>query len=207
MVFEWRGQRWRPVPELFGRHKSPGLQGPIDDAFRERFLVVRPTGNAWNAAVGQWTRSALEQFVADWRAQFRGDVRLKDDVEISDADLADSHLIVFGDPGSNRLLARLTNSLPVTWTPSQLRLGTNDVSATQNVPVLIYPNPLNPRRYLVVNSGHTFAAWNGTNARQTPWLPDWAILPVESRVSSAASTPAAPLAVAAGFFDDNWKVP
>ena len=37
--------RWS-VGKLAGRQKRPGLQGPIDDAFKEAFLVVRPTGNA-----------------------------------------------------------------------------------------------------------------------------------------------------------------
>jgi hypothetical protein len=50
---------------------------------------------------------------------------------------------------------------------------------------------------VVVNSGHTFAAWNGTNARQTPWLPDWAVF------SLAGDRPTVN---AAGFFDEAWQL-
>ncbi len=41
--------------------------------------------------------------------------------------------------------------------------------AAKNAPVLIYPNPLNPSRYVVINSGFTFPQNAGlSNAQQTP---------------------------------------
>ncbi len=42
---------------------------------------------------------------------------------------------------------------------------------------MIYPNPLNPERYLVLNSGFTYREYDYlNNARQVPKLPDWAIV-------------------------------
>lgn len=194
-----REGRWRAVRAFAEPRKRPGLQGPIDDAFMDRFLVVRPTGRAWNPAVGAWSAAALEQFLADWRAQFRGDARVKADTEVTDDDMKDSHLILWGDPGSNRLLARLTRQLPISWERREIRVGSRSFPAGDHVPVLIAPNPLQQGRYVVVNSGHTFAAWNGTNARQTPRLPDWAV--------HGLATPEEPAVVAAGFFDETWRVP
>jgi len=60
----------------------------------------------------------------------------------------------------------------------------------------IAPNPLNPDRYVVVNSGHTFAAWDGTNARQTPRLPDWAVWTLDGEGARV---------MRAGFFGEDWK--
>ena len=37
-------------------HRLMGLQGPIDDAFMDSFLIVRPTGKPQHAAVGAWCR-------------------------------------------------------------------------------------------------------------------------------------------------------
>ena len=37
------------------RQKALGVQGPIDDAFRGSFLVVRPTGTAWSPQVAAWS--------------------------------------------------------------------------------------------------------------------------------------------------------
>ena len=44
--------------------------------------------------------------------------------------------------------------------------------------MLIYPNPLNANRYVVLNSGHTFHAadYRGTNALLYPRLGDYAVL-------------------------------
>lgn len=198
-AFELRGRRWRTVEGFPKLHKRPGLQGPIDDAFMGRFLVVRPTGPAWHPAVAKWSAAALEQFLADWRAQFRGEPRIKNDVEVTDQDSEENSLLLWGDPGSNRVLDRIRRKLPVGWSRSTVRMGSLAAPAAVNVPVFICPNPLNPERYVVVNSGHTFASWNGTNARQTPWLPDWAILTLRRAGADQA-------VAAAGFFDEGWTV-
>jgi hypothetical protein len=60
---------------------------------------------------------------------------------------------------------------------------------------MIYPNPLNPDRYVVLNSGHTFGEkeFKGTNALLYPRMGDWAVLNKAGEV------------VKAGLFDENWR--
>ena len=71
------------------------------------------------------------------------------------------------------------------------------------MPVLIFPNPLNPSRYVVLNSGFTFREYDYlNNARQTPKLPDWAIIDISKPVT--ARTPGG--IAAAGFFGERWEV-
>ena len=42
---------------------------------------------------------------------------------------------------------------------------------------MIYPNPLNSNRYVVLNSGMTFREGHDrTNSLQNPKLPDWAVV-------------------------------
>jgi len=53
--------------------KVHGLQGPIDDAFLERFLIVRPTGQPMHEATGKWAKGEMERAIREWRRQFRGD--------------------------------------------------------------------------------------------------------------------------------------
>ena len=68
-------------------------------------------------------------------------------------------------------------------------------------PVLIYPNPLNPKRYVVLNSGFTFREYDYlNNARQVPKLPDFAVVDIRSRRSRRAPGGI----VDAGFFDETW---
>ena len=53
------------------RLKKPGLQGPIDDAFLDSFLMVRPTGKSWHNATAKWAKGELDT-EDHWRKQFRG---------------------------------------------------------------------------------------------------------------------------------------
>ena len=45
----------RRVERTTASSKRHGLQGPIDDAFMDSFLMVRPTGKPLNEKVGAWT--------------------------------------------------------------------------------------------------------------------------------------------------------
>ena len=51
-----------------------------------------------------------------WRQQFRGEASVKDDTAITDADIADSNLVLWGDPSSNAVLAKIADKLPINWT-------------------------------------------------------------------------------------------
>jgi hypothetical protein len=67
---------------------------------------------------------------------------------------------------------------------------------------MIYPNPLNPDRYVVLNSGFTFREYDLlSNARQTPKLPDWAIVDAATPMTSRSPGKI----IDAGFFDETWK--
>jgi hypothetical protein len=182
-------------------HKRPGLQGPIDDAFMDSFMIVRPTGRAFNERLGKWEIDQLNNAIDDWRGVFRGDPRVKNDTEITSADIAAHHLVIFGDPSSNAIYRRIAGRLPMTWTADGITAGAQRFSADLHAPVLIFPNPLNPRKYVVINSGFTFHD-PSSNARQSPKLPDWAVVNIAER-----GTKAQPLAVKAqGFFDESWRI-
>jgi dienelactone hydrolase len=185
-------------------HKSHGLQGPIDDAFMDSFVMVRPTGSALNEKVGKWAAGEMQHAIDHWRRQFRGEARVKDDKEITDADIAAHNLILWGDPSSNAILARLGDKLPVKWDKDGVLLGKDTFDVSHHVPVLIYPNPLNPKRYVVLNSGFTFREYDYlNNARQVPKLPDFAVIDVNMPVSSRAPGGV----VTAGFFTEDWELP
>jgi len=179
-----------------GLRKVHGLQGPVDDAFMDAFLCVRPTGSAWHPATEQWATKTLEVFSRNFAKWLRGDVRVKDDRAIAARDVADYHLILFGDPGSNSVIAQIVGTLPIRWTKTDIVVGTHTFTAADHVPVLVYPNPLNPKRYVVINSGHTFgdADFQGTNAWLYPRLGDYSVL-----------TPSGDISLS-GFFDEQWRL-
>src|SRR5207244_3854858 len=91
--------------------KRHGLQGPIDDAFLDSFLCVRPTGRAANDMAGRYAQETMDAFAEDFAKYFRGQVRVKDDTAVSAGDIADHHLILFGDPESNQVIGRALATL------------------------------------------------------------------------------------------------
>jgi dienelactone hydrolase len=165
--------------------KRAGLQGPIDDAFMDRFLVVSDAPS-----------KRLDTFAANWDKFFRGSLRRKASKDVSKADMADSHLILFGTPAGNKLIAKIVKLLPVRWTESEIQIKGQTFDARTHTLALIQPNPLQPSKYVVLNSGHTFsrADLEGTNALLYPRLGDWAV--IETATGKTA---------AAGFFDENWR--
>ena len=186
--------------ELRKRH---GLQGPIDDALMDSFLFVTPSGEARHPLVEEWTRAELDHAVTHWRQQMRGDVRVKADAEVTEEDIAQHNLILWGDPASNSVTARIADQLPIQWGPKEVTVGERRFDAAHHAPILIYPNPLNPDKYVVLNSSFTYREYDYlNNARQTPKLPDWAV--VDLRVKPDSRWPGK--IVDADFFDEKWQI-
>ena len=183
--------------------KQKDVSGPIDHAFMDSFVFVKPTGAPLNSKLGEWTQRELAHAAKQWRAIFRGDAPSVDDSKLTDAQIQNSNLILWGDPSSNAVLKKIADKLPVKWTKDGLEFGGKKYDAATHLPILIFPNPLNPRRYVVLNSGFTFsrACASGTNSLQTPKLPDWAI--VDTTVPPDDKFPGK--IVDAGFFDEQWR--
>lgn len=198
------GARWQagapPAEELRKRHD---LQGPIDDAFMDSFVVVTPGSGAWSPAVSRWSDGEQLRFIREWRRQFRGEPRVRRDKDLSAEEIASHNLILWGDPGNNTVLAQIAARLPIQWTREAIVVGKQRHATDKHTLAAIYPNPLNPRRYVVLNSGFTFREYDYlNNARQIPKLPDWAILDVSPPPD--ARRPAA--IVDAGFFGERWEL-
>jgi hypothetical protein len=198
--------QWKVVPSANdgSLRKRHGLQGPIDDAFMDRFLMVAPTGTAINEKVGKWTGAEMHHAVDHWRKQFRGETPVKDDSAITDADISTHNLILWGDPSSNATLAKIAAKLPIKWEKDGIHVGDKIYASANHVPVLIYPNPLNPERYVVLNSGFTFREYDYlNNARQISKLPDFAVIDID-----VPASPRKPGGIAtAGFFHEDWSLP
>jgi hypothetical protein len=172
------GNKWTvgPLPND-ALWKKPGLQGPIDDAFMDAFVFVRPTGRCRSPQVDSWVHGEMDRAIEHWRRHFRGHPRVKDDKDITDEDIAGRNLVLWGDPASNSVLARIADRLPLKYEGAEITAGERRFSAEHHAPILVYPNPLNRSRYVVVNSSFTFREYTYlNNARQVPVLPDWAII-------------------------------
>lgn len=178
--------------------KSPGIQGPIDDAFLSRFIAVSPEGKGLNQNHDAFSKNELDTLREEWNHQFRGKILEKKASHITETDIANSNLILFGDPKNNEIIAKILPNLPIKWTSKSIRFGGREFPADSSSIKLVFPNPLNSTRYVVLNSGFTFhSTISSSNADQTPKLPDYAIMDISNPLSSSV--------INAGFFDENWN--
>jgi hypothetical protein len=172
---------WSTQGSLSGAYKRPGLQGPIDDAFMDSFILVRPTGQPMNDKVGAWIADELAHATREWRAQFRGQSPVKIDREITDADIAANNLCSGGPaqqpsprPNHGQTSPALDRDRS---SPCRKKIRCRTLRPGPD-----FPNPLNPQRYVVLNTGFTFCeSGNASNALQTPKLPDYAVVDIECR--------------------------
>lgn len=204
------GGKWSatfdPPPSLA---KVNGIQGPIDDAFMWRYVVVGPEAEGWHTSVNRHVVAELAQFGKIWDKYFRGVLPItKAEGYYPDKlrryETRPTGVALFGDPQSNPLIAKVLPKLPITWTKEKLVANGVEYDPKTHVPILIYPNPLTQNRsYVVLNSGHTFkeADLKGTNALLYPRLGDWAVI----KPTPTRADPAAYEVVAAGLFDENWQ--
>jgi len=108
-----------------------------------RWLRVGPTGGD-PALLGKWA--------GKWA---------KADADITEEDIASHNLFVYGGPDVNRFTARIAADLPVKLDKGSFRVGSTVYNQPTHCVKFICPNPLNPKRYVIVyafNDAATFAA-------------------------------------------------
>ncbi len=204
MSFHKEGGTWRGgSPPSNTPRKRHGLQGPVDDAFMDSFVFVLPTGQGAHPRVNEWVQAESQRAIEHWRRHFRGEARVKRDVDVTPEDAASANLILWGDPSSNAYLREVAPRLPIAWSTDSIGVADVAFPADGHVLILIAPNPFSPGRYVVLNSGFTFREYDYlNNARQVPKLPDWAVVDLSTPPDSRRPG-TIPLA---GFFDEHWRV-
>lgn len=181
--------------------KRPGSQGPIDDAFMDKFVLVGPDSTASGSKVDAWAQHEFERAAREWKGHFRGDPPIADSPTDNELTLQ-QNVVLFGQPSSNRLIAKLVEKLPISWTDDALTVNGKSYSTETHAPILIYPNPFSPDHYVVINSGFTYREYAYlNNARQVPVLPDWAVVDVARGITTQLPGQLKD----AGFFNEKWQ--
>lgn len=142
----------------------------------------------------------LARFDRLYARNLRAHPRVKDDNDVTKEDFAKYNIVLFGDPGSNRWIAKLNGKLPVRWTRENVAFGSQSYAAADHLPALVYPNPLNPARYVVINTGLTIDDREYAGEYPMPRLGDFAILKVKEGADF-------PEIAHAGLFDERWRLP
>jgi len=196
------------APPAGALRKTPALCGPVRDAYCSRFLIVRGTAGTPEETETEKQRARDE--AREWVEFTQGRAHVRRDDEVTDEDIRDSNLILIGSPWTNRLTARIAPKLPIRIERRAYVVGNRRVPREGVSLLMIYPNPLNPKRYVVISDGPRWGKWLERN-HKLDLVPDF-ILFRQEPINVAGYAPyvdriaATNRHVCAGFFDKYWRL-
>jgi hypothetical protein len=148
--------KWSVSAERYPQRlaKKHGLSGPIQDMFMEHpLLLVYGTsqGSSRDAATMMMDGIVARLFgTGDGSGFLQSGFERKADNEVNDTDIANKNLVLIGTPTQNRLVARIAGQLPVAFRDDGLKIGDKIYKGDKLGLVMVYPNPLNPKRYVLL---------------------------------------------------------
>jgi len=131
--------------------KKTGLCGPLWDIYSEPSILVCPTGGnspEMNEAAERCASSFLKP---KWMSEVSFKTVL--DVDLTEEDIKSNNLVLFGNAETNCVLSLMADRLPVQMKGKTITARNKTITGKKIGFVLIYPNPLNPEKYVAVFSG------------------------------------------------------
>ncbi|MGA3019602.1 MAG: hypothetical protein ABSF62_20965 [Bryobacteraceae bacterium] len=184
--------------------KNHTIEGPINHYLMSSFVLVY--GTAGTAAQTAQNQADAQQFVTEWNDYEEGFYNSHDsgagsawnlpsqnwltaipDTAVTPAMIASSNLRLFGDHNTNSITAQIKGALPLTLLDNGVSVGGRAYTGDNVRYAMIYPNPLNPNKYVVVGRGYLTEydidskadtndeRW-GCNLERLPWdQPDYTV--------------------------------
>lgn len=195
-------RKYLPVTELTTELvKTHDLCGPIIDAYSNRFIYIY--GTSGTPKDTEVNRREAYQDALDWRTWANGNSIIKSDREVTPEDIEKFNLILFGSPETNALIATMNDNLPIRIEKNGVKVGDLEYRGKDIGVKFIYPNPLNPRKYVLINAGVTSKSVDKIHRLGDPLydpLPDYIVFRKRDVNYDRH------FFLKAGFFDRNWKI-
>ena len=195
---------WSPTAQMTPPRgeKRPGISGPMDDILYEPHVFVYGTQDPTQTETNE--RRAREASRYFWNGADIHVPVVADD-HLTEAQSTTLHLVLFGNPRSNSVLAKMEDRLPIRFDSGSVVFGGRRFSGPSVGASFIYPNPLTDgRTYVKVHAGVTQrGTWlSGYLPR---WGPDYLIYDEGISVQRFGRLMDKRLPLAGGFFDRNWN--
>ena len=198
--------------------KTKNLYGPIKQAYFEPFILVYGTIGDSIDTENNLHQARLQSYT--WWIRANGYAEIVPDTEVTEEQIKNFNLILFGNSETNGLIKRINNKLPINFKKDYKSIGgmiqnidPNEVYISFNGKILknhnlclmeIYPNPLNPEKFVLLYSATTKKAQKYLNLFPVIYsgsgLPDFIIWNESAERYGWAGI------MAAGFFDKKWKI-
>ncbi len=198
--------------------KTSNLYGPIKQAYFNPFILVYGTIGDSIDTENNLHQARFQSYT--WWIRANGYTEIVPDTEVTEEQIENFNLILFGNSETNALIKRINNNLPINFKKDYKSIGgmiqnidPNEVCISFNGKILknhnlclmkIYPNPLNPEKFVLLYSATTKKAQKYLNLFPVIYsgsgLPDFIIWNESAERYGWAGI------MAAGFFDKKWKI-
>jgi hypothetical protein len=183
--------------------RRPGVEGPIREVFHEPLTFVVGTQDP--------AHTFVNRLVAERWAEPEGwivDYPIVNDVDVTDAMIRDTVLVLIGPPSSNSVLARIADRLPIVVRDGAIEVGDRVYRGAEVGTVFVAPSPLASERAVLVIAG-TDPAGTFRSTELPDILPDYVVF--DRRVAPARDRWACGGTgceyLEHGFFDLAWQPP
>jgi dienelactone hydrolase len=180
-----------------GLRKTHEIEGPVADAFTGPFLLIDNT--LGDEAERKRENKLVDNLAQGWQETLYVPCRRKHDADVTDADLQDYNLVLVGTKATNSLLKRMADELPLAIETKSIRIGETTYEGPSLGTTFVYPNPLNPQRYVVVMTSNNFTDF-AMPARNLA-IGGWFDIAVWNSVQGH------PDLIWAGYWNKNWQLP
>jgi poly(3-hydroxybutyrate) depolymerase len=196
------------LPPTGALRKSSHLCGPVRDAFNSRFLIVAGTAGTPEETDIEVKRA--QEAAREWNAFTQGRASLTSDARVADADIRDCNLILHGSPFTNSLVAKIAEQLPIKIERDSYVVGDRRVPRGESSLLMVYPNPLNPQRYVLIADGPRWGKGLGIN-HKFDLVPDFIVFAQDVEVDPQIprlfqDVAATNRSICAGYFDVQWRL-
>lgn len=205
-TFSRQDGKWQlgALPGSSGLEKKPGSSGPITDAYFDGLVHVYGTGDP---ALTDQLRKTAERGARGWPLWlWRVDQRVLADSELTPEIMRDHDIVLYATPGSNSVLTRMAERLPIRIESDAVIAGDQRFAGRGVGTKFIYPNPLAPGRYVIVQAAPTI---EGVQAGHNlpDFLPDYVVYDAKSTRSRPRLTfPSGSAPLVLGYFDAHWQL-
>lgn len=133
--------------------KRPGLSGPLWDIYSNPCLLIYGI-NSKDRSLLKASKNCAESFCSpSWMSRMK--FRIMPDKEATKNDLSENNIVLFGNAEINTILAGISDKLPIRMEENTVVMRNKQYSDDNIGYMLIYPNPLNQKKYIAVFSGNS----------------------------------------------------
>jgi dienelactone hydrolase len=185
-----------------GLKKSSQFYGPIKQVYFSPFILVY--GTKGDSATTELILHQARLEATRWWERGNGFAEIISDTEVTKEIIEDYNLILFGGPDENFITSKINYRLPIKVKNGEVFLGNKGIKGKQIAIEFIYPNPLNPKRFVFIHEGNDLGGLSFSDFFNTIYsgagLPDFIIFDEEVKQKGWGGV------ISAGFFDSNWQI-